>query len=55
MKFFLQAQRIAPDDPFVMHEMGVIASQNLEYAWEHVLLVLSIFCVLQLQISRKVF
>lgn len=30
-RFFQQAQLIAPDDPFVMHEMGVIAFQNLEY------------------------
>lgn len=30
-KFFKQAQTIAPDDPFVMHEMGVIAFQNLKY------------------------
>ncbi|XP_034233878.1 cell division cycle protein 16 homolog isoform X2 [Thrips palmi] len=30
-KFFLQAQNIAPQDPFVMHELGVIAFQNQEY------------------------
>ncbi|KAF5273070.1 hypothetical protein FQR65_LT04812 [Abscondita terminalis] len=30
-RFFQQAQLIAPDDPYVMHEMGVIAFQNLEY------------------------
>ncbi|KAE8749359.1 hypothetical protein FOCC_FOCC003873 [Frankliniella occidentalis] len=30
-KFFLQAQNIAPQDPFVMHELGVIAFQNREY------------------------
>ncbi|XP_044262196.1 cell division cycle protein 16 homolog [Tribolium madens] len=30
-KFFKQAQNIAPDDPFVMHEMGVIAFQNLNF------------------------
>ncbi|KAJ1520995.1 hypothetical protein ONE63_004065 [Megalurothrips usitatus] len=30
-KFFLQAQSIAPNDPFVMHELGVIAFQNQEY------------------------
>lgn len=30
-KFFLQAQTIAPDDPFVFHEMGVTAFQNLEF------------------------
>lgn len=29
-KFFQQAHKIAPEDPFVMHEMGVIAFQNLE-------------------------
>lgn len=29
-KFFQQAQSIAPDDPFIMHEKGVIAFQNLE-------------------------
>lgn len=27
-KFFLQAQAIAPFDPFVSHEMGVIAFQS---------------------------
>lgn len=32
-KFFQQAQNIAPDDPFVMHEMGVIAFQNLKYSF----------------------
>jgi anaphase-promoting complex subunit 6 len=30
-KFFKQAQNIAPDDPFVMHEMGVIAFQNMKW------------------------
>uniref|UniRef100_A0A6P7GWK2 Cell division cycle protein 16 homolog n=1 Tax=Diabrotica virgifera virgifera TaxID=50390 RepID=A0A6P7GWK2_DIAVI len=30
-KFFHQAQTIAPDDPFIMHEKGVIAFQNLDY------------------------
>lgn len=29
-KFFQQAQAIAPDDPFVMHEKGVICFQNME-------------------------
>ena len=29
-KFFLQSQSIAPQDPFVMHEMGVICFQNHE-------------------------
>lgn len=29
-KFFQQAHNIAPDDPFTMHEKGVIAFQNLE-------------------------
>lgn len=29
-KFFQQAIKIAPSDPFVLHEMGVIAFQNLE-------------------------
>lgn len=27
-KFFSQALMIAPEDPFVLHEMGVIAYQN---------------------------
>lgn len=31
-KFFQQAIQIAPNDPFVLHEMGVIAFQNMEYA-----------------------
>ena len=26
-----QALQIAPDDPFVLHEMGVISFQNAEY------------------------
>nr|CAH7754237.1 unnamed protein product [Callosobruchus chinensis] len=30
-KFFQQAQNIAPDDPFIMHEKGVIAFQNSQY------------------------
>ncbi|CAH1987431.1 unnamed protein product [Acanthoscelides obtectus] len=30
-KFFQQAQHIAPDDPFIMHEKGVIAFQNSQY------------------------
>ncbi|XP_018334446.1 cell division cycle protein 16 homolog [Agrilus planipennis] len=30
-EFFQQAQAIAPYDPFVMHEMGVIAFHNNEY------------------------
>ncbi|EEB13202.1 cell division cycle, putative [Pediculus humanus corporis] len=30
-KFFLQAQAIAPHDPFVSHEMGVIAFQSGHY------------------------
>lgn len=29
-KFFQQAQGIAPNDPFVIHEMGVISFYNLE-------------------------
>lgn len=29
-KFFQQAQSIAPNDPFVIHEMGVICFYNLE-------------------------
>lgn len=29
-KFFQQAQGIAPNDPFVIHEMGVICFYNLE-------------------------
>jgi hypothetical protein len=32
-KFFLQSQSIAPHDPFVIHEMGVICFQNHE--WEN--------------------
>ncbi|XP_071625719.1 cell division cycle protein 16 homolog [Temnothorax longispinosus] len=30
-KFFQQAQGIAPNDPFVIHEMGVICFYNLDY------------------------
>nr|XP_023012810.1 cell division cycle protein 16 homolog [Leptinotarsa decemlineata] len=30
-RFFQQAQNIAPDDPFIMHEKGVISFQNLDY------------------------
>ncbi|KAJ8962122.1 hypothetical protein NQ318_018079 [Aromia moschata] len=30
-KFFQQAQSIAPDDPFIMHEKGVICFQNLDF------------------------
>ncbi|CAG2068432.1 unnamed protein product, partial [Timema podura] len=30
-KFFQQALTIAPNDPFVIHEMGVIAFQNQDY------------------------
>ncbi|RWS15248.1 cell division cycle protein 16-like isoform X1 [Dinothrombium tinctorium] len=30
-KFFNQALVIAPDDPFVLHELGVIAYQNQDY------------------------
>ncbi|KAF6040458.1 CDC16 [Bugula neritina] len=30
-KFFMQAQAIAPDDPFVIHEIGVIDYQNGRY------------------------
>jgi anaphase-promoting complex subunit 6 len=29
-RFFSQALSIAPEDPFVLHEMGVIAFQNQE-------------------------
>jgi anaphase-promoting complex subunit 6 len=29
-RFFNQALTIAPEDPFVLHEMGVIAFQNQE-------------------------
>ena len=32
-KFFLQSQSIAPQDPFVMHEMGVICFQNHELVY----------------------
>ncbi|XP_017783826.1 PREDICTED: cell division cycle protein 16 homolog [Nicrophorus vespilloides] len=31
-KFFQQANSIAPDDPFVIHEMGVIALQNNNFS-----------------------
>ncbi|KAK9512663.1 hypothetical protein O3M35_001037 [Rhynocoris fuscipes] len=30
-KFFVQAQSIAPTDPFVIHEMGVVAYQNNDF------------------------
>lgn len=30
-KFFLQAQSIAPDDPFVIHEMGVVTFKNNDF------------------------
>ncbi|XP_073980642.1 cell division cycle protein 16 [Rhodnius prolixus] len=30
-KFFIQAQSIAPSDPFVIHEMGVVAYQNNDF------------------------
>lgn len=30
-RFFSQALCIAPEDPFVMHEVGVVAFQNGEY------------------------
>lgn len=30
-KFFKQAVKIAPNDPFVLHEMGVIAFQNTDF------------------------
>ncbi|XP_047361479.1 cell division cycle protein 16 homolog isoform X1 [Vespa velutina] len=30
-KFFQQAQEIAPNDPFVIHEMGVISFYNMDY------------------------
>jgi anaphase-promoting complex subunit 6 len=32
-RFFSLAKSIAPDDPFVLHEMGVIAFQNEEYGF----------------------
>lgn len=43
-KFFNQAILIAPDDPFVLHELGVIAFQNQEYetAYKHFLLALDL-------------
>ncbi|GIY75333.1 cell division cycle protein 16 homolog [Caerostris extrusa] len=31
-RFFSQAQSIAPEDPFVLHELGVVAYQNQDYA-----------------------
>ncbi|XP_071443692.1 cell division cycle protein 16 homolog [Hetaerina americana] len=39
LKFFSQARMIAPEDPFVIHEMGVVAFQNQDYtaAEEHFL------------------
>ncbi|KFM68530.1 Cell division cycle protein 16-like protein, partial [Stegodyphus mimosarum] len=30
-RFFTQAQSIAPEDPFVLHELGVVAFQNQDY------------------------
>ncbi|XP_077483717.1 cell division cycle protein 16 [Amblyomma americanum] len=44
-RFFSQALAIAPNDPFVLHEMGVVAFQNQEYAnakrhFEHALSLL---------------
>ncbi|XP_054717848.1 cell division cycle protein 16 homolog [Uloborus diversus] len=30
-RFFAQAQTIAPEDPFVLHELGVVAYQNQDY------------------------
>ncbi|CAL1269455.1 unnamed protein product [Larinioides sclopetarius] len=30
-RFFAQAQSIAPEDPFVLHELGVVAYQNQDY------------------------
>ena len=30
-RFFTQALEIAPEDPFVLHEMGVVAFQNQEW------------------------
>lgn len=30
-KFFKEAQEIAPSDPFVLHELGVVAFSNLEW------------------------
>ena len=43
-KFFNQAIKIAPDDPFVLHELGVIAFQNQEYesAYKNFLLALDL-------------
>ena len=29
-KFFNQASEIAPEDPFVLHELGTVAFQNNE-------------------------
>ncbi|XP_054280788.1 cell division cycle protein 16 homolog [Macrosteles quadrilineatus] len=42
-RFFTQAQSIAPHDPFVIHEMGIIAFQNQDYnmAEKHFLTALS--------------
>ncbi|XP_060070640.1 cell division cycle protein 16 homolog [Ylistrum balloti] len=34
-RFFNQALSIAPEDPFVLHEMGVIAFQNLDWMKAH--------------------
>uniref|UniRef100_A0A023GNI7 Putative anaphase-promoting complex apc cdc16 subunit n=1 Tax=Amblyomma triste TaxID=251400 RepID=A0A023GNI7_AMBTT len=44
-RFFSQALAIAPNDPFVLHEMGVVAFQNQEYTtakrhFEHALSLL---------------
>lgn len=38
-RFFSQALSIAPEDPFVLHELGVVAYQNQDYltAWKYFL------------------
>jgi len=41
-RFFNQALTIAPDDPYVLHEIGVIAFQSLEFANTHLSVVLNI-------------
>lgn len=45
-KFFQQAQTIAPNDPFVIHEMGVISYHNGE-------LVKRIFYIFNIKCTEK--
>ncbi|KAG8230089.1 hypothetical protein J437_LFUL009208 [Ladona fulva] len=41
LKFFSQAKSIAPEDPFVIHEMGVVAFQNQDHV--HISTVFNLF------------